>query len=160
MIETPRVYLDTNVFIGAFETNTAVAEPFRNLLTFLRGKAGVAVTSELTLAELIAPVDRPNVISQVTRKRLYMNLLVVNRFIDLRPVSRDVLWDTGKCRRHLLDHGRKLKLPDAIHITTALKSNCRYMICDEGRFTNLPLNLKVVSSNPDEIENVMRALDA
>jgi predicted nucleic acid-binding protein len=119
-----------------------------------------AVTSELTLAELTAPTRRSGGISFVTRKRMYFNLLVANRFIDLSPVTRDVLWETADFRRQAMRQGRNLKLPDAIHVVTAIRSKCRYMMSSDLRLGPLPNEMKLLSAEAEDIKLVRHLFDA
>src|ERR1700730_6920607 len=81
-----QVYLDTNVFIQAFEGRSKDVQHLRTAFAFMHQNRNLAVTSELTLAELLAPSQtkkgrpaRPN------KRDFYLNLIVWNDFIDLRP---------------------------------------------------------------------------
>jgi predicted nucleic acid-binding protein len=90
------IYLDANVFIDFIEGDETISNAIEPLVRKLRQQPGQAVTSELTLAEVLAPSKgrkRPPHI-----KRLYLNLLVWGRFIDLHPISRGVLYETAKLR--------------------------------------------------------------
>ena len=51
----PRIYLDANVFILLFEGLPEKAEIVRSLFGMLQARRGCSVTSELTLAEVLAP---------------------------------------------------------------------------------------------------------
>ncbi len=54
-----RVYLDTNVFIAAYENTQAHGDHAWRLLTAIESGEFVGVTSELTLAELLVkPIER------------------------------------------------------------------------------------------------------
>ena len=132
----PRVYIDTNIFIGAFETPSDYAETLRKVFDVLRRKIGTGVTSELTLAELT--------IGDSTARPLYMNLLVQNAFIELRPISRHILLGTGAYCDAV---GRKVKLADAIHGATAVEAGCRYVLTADKRF---PVPTPMMRIHPDE----------
>src|SRR5262245_41142507 len=158
MTETPLppvVYLDTMSFIFAVEGEPLVAEPLKNLLEALRAHPGAGVTSELTLAEVLAGSDVPH---SPPIKRAYLDLIVWSKFLDLVPISRDILYDSADLRfAHRATHGRKLKLPDAIHLVTAIRRNCQYFAsADKG--INPPINMKRVAPDASGIAEILRVL--
>src|SRR5215470_3025265 len=111
---TPVVYLDTMAFVFAVEGEPSVAEPVQALLQSLRAHPGAGVTSELTLAEVLAGREVPH---SPPIKRAYLDLIVWSKFLDLVPISRDILYESADLRfAHRETHGKKLKLPDAIHL--------------------------------------------
>src|SRR3954471_24626301 len=105
------VYLDANVFIDLIEGDDTISTPIEPLVQTLRQQPGSAITSELTLAEVLAPSKGRKRPPHV--KRLYLNLLVWGRFIDLHPVSRGVLYETANLRATKATS--KMKLLDAIY---------------------------------------------
>jgi predicted nucleic acid-binding protein len=148
----PRIYFDANAFMYAFEGDEQTRAPVRRLLHRLVDQPSVGVTSELVPAELLAPITRPGALSIEIRRRMYLDLLVRNSFFDLRPVTRDILLETSHLRERA-----KLKLPDAIHLATAIASNCRYMLSNDDDFDRAPGLIRV---EPDEagIEILLGAL--
>jgi predicted nucleic acid-binding protein len=74
------------------------------------------------------------------------------------PVSRDVLYESVDLRTaHKSVHGRKLELPDAIHLATAIKKGCRYFIsADEG--IRAPLDMKRLSPLTTDLDEVIKVL--
>lgn len=123
----PRLYLDTNVFIFAFERQ----EPIQNRLLRLFGGSTPQqfhlVTSELTLAEaLVVPVR--NYRSGLTRERergqrlveQYQGFITTLKGMSVVPVTRDILIRASFLRA---EKGR-LKLPDAIHLAIAEAEKC------------------------------------
>lgn len=152
----PLAYLDTNIFIFFYEGSPTVSERVKSLFDLLRSRPGAGVTSELTLAEVLAESERPRV---PELKRAYLDLMVWSNFIDLVPVSRDVLYDSVDLRAiHRRTHSRKLDLPDAIHLTTAIKRNCRYFISgDEGISPPSEMKrLSPIAGSMDEVLEVLR----
>lgn len=121
----PLVYIDTNALIAGFESPLENARPVQDLLLRLRESPGAAVTSELTLAELLAPATRSSPLSAPVKKQLYLNLIVWSRLFDLRAVTREILIETADLRRV---SSVKIKLPDAIHIVTAIHAGCKYFL--------------------------------
>jgi predicted nucleic acid-binding protein len=65
----PIVYVDANPFIYFIDGEEAVANRLRPFFELLRQKPGAAMTSELTLAEVLAKA-RPDA------RRSYLNLIV------------------------------------------------------------------------------------
>lgn len=124
-------YLDANIFIFFFQGGPPVSERVKLLLEALRNHPGRGVTSELTLAEVLAESDR---LHTPALKRAYLDLIVWSDFIELVPVSRDVLYESAELRSiHRSAHGKKSDLPDAIHLTTAIQKRCRYFVSgDDG----------------------------
>jgi predicted nucleic acid-binding protein len=59
MIESSRIYIDANPFIYAIEGDKALARAMMDLFSLLRQRSGVGVTSELTLAEVLAKAKPP-----------------------------------------------------------------------------------------------------
>jgi predicted nucleic acid-binding protein len=117
MTSRPLVYLDANPFIYALEGAPAISAPIKTLFEALRTRPGAGVTSELTLAEVLAPSKGRKRTPQL--KRAYLDLMVWSRFIDLQPVSRAILYETVNLRATRAT--AKLKLPDAIHLATAIR---------------------------------------
>jgi predicted nucleic acid-binding protein len=157
-----KLYLDTNVFIQAFETSGLSAEPAQRLLAALHANEGAAVTSELTLAELLAPVDRPNALPQANRRQLYLNLLVWNNFVDLLQITRDILIGTADLREAAsLKNGTKIRLPDAIHIVTAVQARCRFFVTnDKGIARTLPRDLTPIPADSGRVAKLIATLHA
>lgn len=120
-----RAYLDSNVFIRAVERTGPLSDMLIRILS-MEGAEPYLVTSELTLAELLVlpfRLGREDLISQ------YENWVSANSTIDVVPVTRAVLRDAARVRSRI----RSLKLPDAIHVTTACQARCRYFLTDDKR---------------------------
>ena len=130
------IYLDTNIFVAGFEANAELSDPIQTLFRALRGRLGVIVSSELTLAELLAPVRSPLALSVEERRELYLNVLQRSSALDLRPVTRDILIKTADLRG-----AGAYKLADAIHVVTALETNCAYFMSNDERLKQLPSGL-------------------
>jgi predicted nucleic acid-binding protein len=136
----------------AFEGDEPTRAPLRRLFHTLAEQPQVGVTSELSLAELLAPISRPGALAVSIRRQMYLDLLVRNSFSDLRPVTRDILLETSRLRERA-----KLKLPDAIRLATATEANCRYMLSNDDDFDQATDMIRV---GPDEagIEILLDAL--
>lgn len=122
-----RVYLDSNVFIEAFEGRGRLAELLRKLLLTANVPAGPPlVTSELTAAELLV---KPLQLGRHDLVQICDNWTISNPYLEVVPVVRGVLKDAAELRAR----DRGLKLPDAIHMTTAIGTRCRYFLTNDKR---------------------------
>jgi predicted nucleic acid-binding protein len=122
-----RLYLDTNIFISAFENNDSVAKKLLELFSLNeKARSHFLTTSEMTLAEvLVDPLRKGN----ERLVELYDNLTIGNALIHVGTVSREVLWSAAVLRA---EHSA-LRLPDAIHLATAMLSGCSYFLTADSR---------------------------
>jgi predicted nucleic acid-binding protein len=147
----PLLYLDTNAIVYFVEGEPNVAEALSPLFQALRSKPGVAVTSELTLAEVLAPTTRRGKIPN-DLKRSYLDLIVWSAFIGLEPISRGILYDTAEVRLKA-----KLELPDAIHLVTAMRMGCSlFLTSDRGIKT--PPGMAKIAPDQSGISKLLSAL--
>ncbi|MBX9777487.1 MAG: type II toxin-antitoxin system VapC family toxin [Xanthobacteraceae bacterium] len=148
-------YLDSMTFIFAIEGVPAVSEPARALLSALQKNPGVGITSELTLAEVLAGSEHG---LEADIKRAYLDLMVWSKFLDLIPINRTILYDSAKLRHvHKRTHDKKLRLPDAIHLATAIQARCRYFVShDEG--IKPPADMKKVAFDRSAIDEALKVL--
>jgi predicted nucleic acid-binding protein len=124
-----KLYFDANVFIYAVEGSDDIAGHLRTLFDLLRSNRGLAVTSELTLAEVLPKADP-------IRRRNYLELILHSGLFDLYPVTRDILIETADYRRIAgvskpnasKPEVSMPKLPDAIHVVTAIRAGCGRML--------------------------------
>jgi predicted nucleic acid-binding protein len=124
-----RIYLDTNIFIYALEGYPA----FRAVLTALfealdRGEL-TAVTSELTLAEVLV---KPLLDHHAERQAAYLQALQPSASLQIIPVSREMLITAARLRADT-----HLKLPDAIHVATAQLTGCDQFLTNDTRVPTL-----------------------
>jgi predicted nucleic acid-binding protein len=145
-VPAPIVYVDANPFIYFIDGAEDVASRVRPFFELLARKPGIATTSELTLAEVLAK-------AQPNARRSFLNLIIWSKLVRLQPVTRDVLIDTADYRqvsRKARPDGTyaTVKLPDAIHVVTAIQSRCRmFLSADEG--LAVPVGMTVVA--PDDV---------
>jgi len=124
-----KLYFDANVFIYAVEGSDDIAGRLRTLFELLSRNRNLAVTSELTLAEVLPRADP-------IRRRNYLELILYSGLFDLYPVTRDVLMETADYRRIAgvsrpdasKPYASMPKLPDAIHVVTAVRAGCDRML--------------------------------
>jgi predicted nucleic acid-binding protein len=117
---TDRIYLDTNVFIEAFEGRGRLRDMLQSFLPMEPALTPQRlVTSELTLSELLV---KPLEMRREDLVNVYDNWMITNPYLEVVPVARDVLFKAA----HLRAKSKSLKLPDAIHLTTAQEKKCRF----------------------------------
>jgi predicted nucleic acid-binding protein len=158
-VADPLVYLDANVFIYALEADAARRQPIQSLLLALREHPGAAITSELTLAEVLVKPEKDR---NFDLKRRYLELLVWSSAVELRPLSRNVLIESAQYRAVAFPEqpdpreDRRNFLPDAIHIVTAVQGRCRYFLANDTRL-RLPAGMTRLSADPDGIGGLMES---
>jgi predicted nucleic acid-binding protein len=128
-MEGVRVYLDSNVFIRLFEGNDELAAGLARLFTIeLRSDvAPPLATSELTLAELLVIPYRE---SNERLIEIYDRWTISNSYLEVGPIDRGVLWYAAVLRSQY----RALKLPDAIHLSSAIGMKCSHFLTADAGF--------------------------
>jgi predicted nucleic acid-binding protein len=148
------IYLDTNVFIKAVEGLDEAAAPAKTLIETLRSRrAGIAATSEITFAEVPAPSKAAGVLPLHIKRRAYLDLLLWSGFIALIPVSRDILIETAALRAV----GR-FKLPDAVHLASAIQVRCRFFVSADRDFDKIPEGMERVNCDGDGLPRLLTSL--
>jgi predicted nucleic acid-binding protein len=125
-IHGSRVYFDTNPIIYFVEQNDnfiQVIDPIFNLI----GTGDIfAYTSELTLAEILIKPFKDgsnNIISA------HKELLLDEDFFRLTSIDRDLLMQAAE-----FGGKNNTKLPDAIHMVSAMSNDCQYFITNDKKF--------------------------
>lgn len=125
----PRLYLDANIIIYAFENTDEVSERLRSLIAAASSpRHRFLATSELTLAEIVVAPLRNGDGRLID---IYESITIGNSFVHVGTVSRDVLWLAAILRS---EH-RQLRLPDAIHLATAMLFGCNYFLSGDLRLS-------------------------
>lgn len=146
------VYLDSNIFIRAFEGSDALTGALIDLMAVNHGGDLPAfATSELTLAEMLV---HPYRLNDEPRRQRYEDLILPSTWLQVGPVNRDVLAAAA-----LLRSSHSLKLPDAIHVSTTLHFGCQFILTsDIGIKGNYRLNYKSMGESwADRSLSVVRA---
>jgi predicted nucleic acid-binding protein len=147
-VTAPRIYLDTNVFIAAYETRGARSDHAWWILDAVEANEFLAVTSELTLAEvLVGPLQD----GDEELAGHYHDIVSSDDGLDVAPVDRNVLIEAAMLR----SFSRTLKLPDAIHVATARLRGCSFVVSDDRRLPSMP-GTTIVQLGPHALD-VMRA---
>jgi predicted nucleic acid-binding protein len=156
MTESPSslIYLDTNVFIRAVEGLDEAAAPAKTLIKTLRQqRAGIAATSEITFAEVLAPSKQADALPVHMKRRAYLDLLLWSGFVALIPVSRNILIETASLRAVA-----RLKLPDAVHLVSAIHVRCRFFVSADRDFDKMPEGMERVSCDHDNLPRLLNGL--
>jgi predicted nucleic acid-binding protein len=151
--DRPVVYLDANPFIYLVESDQDISSALLPMFEAVRRRPGSAVNSEVTLAEVLAPASRIGSMPLAVKRRAYLSLLVWDPSITLKPVTRDILYETAELRSLA-----RLKLPDAIHLVTAIRCNCRFFVSSDGDFKAMPTGMTVIRPGKDSLLPIMEAL--
>ena len=130
-------YLDANVLIAIVEG----APPTAHQTAFMQALDGndlAACTSELSLAEcLVKPYAERN--DQAIEA--YLEMLSGRAPLSVLPVTGALLLRAARLRAET-----RLKLPDAIHLATALETGCATFLSDDRGIRSMK-GLKVQSWN-------------
>jgi predicted nucleic acid-binding protein len=106
-----RAYFDANIFIYAVEGSAEHAAFLDELFDAFDHGDTVAVTSELTLAEVLA---KPLATGREDVAHTYEAMVAPSAWLSVVPVERSILLRAARLGPEL-----GLKLPDAIHVATA-----------------------------------------
>jgi predicted nucleic acid-binding protein len=123
------IYCDTNVFI--YGTEGADNSPIRLAITSLflaeqANKAPVLKTSLLTISELRVHPYKEKDAKLESDYRVFWH---TNDFLEVGPIDLNILLNAAELRASYPG----LKLPDAIHLATALAFGCDvFLTADEG----------------------------
>jgi predicted nucleic acid-binding protein len=121
MTHVPRLYLDTNAFIFAVEEQSERSNLLMDLFSASEAAdRAMLVTSELTLAEVLVKPYRNLEDELISR---YDAMIRDSAWLDVQPVARPALWYAGVLRSQ-----SGIKLPDAIHLSTAFGSECTHFL--------------------------------
>lgn len=123
-----KIYLVTNIFVYAVEGFEPYAEPLKGLLAAIDAARVTAVTSEVTLAECLV---KPMIDRHTPRQELYLRMLTSRPGLSIVGVSREVLIGAARLRAG----SSSLRLPDAIHLSTAFASGCSGLLTNDHALT-------------------------
>ena len=119
-----RVYLDANVFIYHLEATPAYSAVVCAIFDGCDRGLLRAVTSELTLAEvLVAPLRK----ADQALVAAYEAMLTASPKLEVVPVDRAILVEASRLRA-----ASSLRLPDAIHAATARGGACDAFVTNDA----------------------------
>jgi predicted nucleic acid-binding protein len=125
------VYLDSNVFIYALEGYPEYASVLGPLFEALDSGRVHAVTSELTLAEVLV---KPMMMGNQALQSTYQEAVRPSPSLTVLPVSRDVLVAAARIRAE----SHALRLADAIHASSARLGQANTLLTNDLRLKGLP----------------------
>lgn len=144
----PRVYLDSNVFIAAFEHTGAHSDHAWWIIEAIQEGEISGATSEITLAELLV---KPIELGSADLAAAYEDMIVAGPNFELLPVSRVVLVRAARIRARRAS----FKLPDAVHIASAQASSCAFFVSEDRRLP-VPEGLKLLPVNPFTLDDILQ----
>lgn len=124
-LQGSRVYFDTNPIIYFVEQNNAFAQAVAPLFELIGTGHISAYTSEFTLAEILIKPSKDN-LQQVVMA--HKELLLDPDLFTLTKTHRDLFVNAAE-----LAGSAGLRLPDAIHMASALENHCHYFITNDKR---------------------------
>lgn len=129
-IQGDLLYLDVNIWIYALEGHPVYSGALTDLLQRADQQTLTVVTSELSLSEaLVKPMKDQDINLQTT----YRQFLSSRSGVRILPIQRSILIEAARQRA-----ATNLKLPDAIHIATALIAKCTTFLTNDKQFKSLP----------------------
>lgn len=125
------VYFDTNIFIYTFEGYSEYVPVLKELFRAVEQKQVAVFTSELTIAEVLV---KPYSDNNARLVDLYLDAIQSSSYLTLIPVNRQILISAARLRAEL---GSQMRLPDAIHLSSALSKNCNSFIINDKRLKKM-----------------------
>lgn len=119
------IYLDANVLIYALETDGDDGGLARRWLSQVDRGVIVAVTSELTLVEVL---PHPLSIGDARLVDAYRRFLSSSPHLETSSVSLEVLPRAAELRAEL-----GCETPDAVHVASAILAGCRGFLTNDTR---------------------------
>jgi predicted nucleic acid-binding protein len=143
----PRVYLDTNVFVAAFEHVGAHSDHAWWIIRAVEGGEIAAGTSEITLAEVLV---KPFEVGAIDLAKGYQSMMTSGSNFEVLPVRRDILVKAAALRARR----NSIRLPDAVHLATAQALSCAFFISDDRRLP-MPDGIRMLPVNPFTLDDVL-----
>jgi predicted nucleic acid-binding protein len=142
----PRVYLDANVFVAAFEHVGAYSNHAWLVIHAVENGEITAGTSEITFAEILV---KPLELGATDLVDAYEKMIVSGSHFEVLPMRRDILIVAAGLRAHRAS----IRLPDAVHVATAQALSCRFFISDDRRLA-LPDGMQMLAVSPFTLDDV------
>jgi uncharacterized protein len=117
------LYLDTNILIFSVEQGNPWSEMLRELFEEIDGRVIHALTSELTIAEVLV---KPIALGEDDLIETYNQLLAANSIIRTVPIDRPILGLAAELQSRL-----GIRLMDAIHVATAKVCACEFFLTND-----------------------------
>ncbi|BAQ62908.1 hypothetical protein GM3708_3314 [Geminocystis sp. NIES-3708] len=130
VIKGKKIYLDTNIFIYAVEGYEEYLEHLDLLFNYLEYGLLQAITSELSLSEVLV---KPMIDKNINLQNIYQDMIQNSSSLEVINIDRKILIESAKIRSKT-----KIKLPDSIHGATAILNNCSDFLTNDKQLNLLP----------------------
>lgn len=147
MTEPRRVYLDSNVFIAAMENPGAHSDHAWWIIDAVEQSRIVGVTSEITLAEILV---KPIELGDRDLAAAYEQMIMPSANFEVLQVQREILIGAA----HMRARRSSIRLPDAIHVSTALASRCSHFVSDDQRLHSID-KIRTLGVNPFTLDDIL-----
>lgn len=121
-----KIYLDANCFIYIAEENGLFSEHLKPVFASIDNNEFYAATSEISLAECLVKTVALNDANKIL---VYETALTNSSVLTVLPIYRDVLKKAAWLRANF----PALRLPDAIHLASAILTNCDAVLTNDLR---------------------------
>jgi predicted nucleic acid-binding protein len=145
--EPRRVYLDSNVFIAAMENPGAHSDHAWWIIDAVEQSRIVGVTSEITLAEILV---KPIELGDRDLAAAYEQMIMPSANFEVLQVQREILIGAA----HMRARRSSIRLPDAIHVSTALASRCSHFVSDDQRLHSID-KIRTLGVNPFTLDDIL-----
>ena len=126
MKHASRIYLDTNIFIYAFEETSRRSNLLKQIFATSDKETPFLVTSELSLAELLV---HPYEAADDKSIDAYDGFIRNSHWLEVCQVTRQTHIYAAVMRSQY----RTIRLPDALHLSTAIGAQCsHFLTSDKG----------------------------
>lgn len=126
------IALDTNIFIYVLSSNEAFCRPAFTLLKRIETEDIRGVASTICFSEVLAGI-RPSRSEDSLSAQLLMEGL---QHLDYVSLDIEIALLAGRLRA---DYGPTLRMPDAIHLATAISQHADEFITNDQKLIQLPL---------------------
>ncbi|WP_330203781.1 type II toxin-antitoxin system VapC family toxin [Cyanobacterium sp. Dongsha4] len=130
VIKGKKIYLDTNIFIYAVEGYEEYLEHLDLLFNYLEHGLLQAITSELSLSEVLV---KPMIDENIHLQNIYQDMIQTSSSLEVINIDRKILIESANIRSKT-----KIKLPDSIHGATAIFNNCSDFLTNDKQLNLLP----------------------
>lgn len=120
-----RVYFDSNVFVYLIEGYRELEEKLRDIRDSILNAEAEIVTSELTLCEVLVVPFRENNARLIAG---YRQFIEQSGAFEIQPTTLETYVRASLCCAQL-----GFKTPDAIHMATAIETECEMFVTNDKR---------------------------